>query len=350
MLGYSEVITILLYLIRAVTALYSPLLGLIWEATVKYGLEPGSAFPSSSINSSGFLSLYSYIYKGSIPILVSVLIAGSALLLISPAGNPGKQRIGGIYIRMFVAILISVCSLLIFTALFQLLGFAYDLLFNHAGPSISSFSQVTGISPALSSSNGTSILLVLMRFLLLSAYFLAVGSVFSILIFRQALLIVFVLVMPFLTILSIMDIGQKYARMGWELAIELTLFQFAALLSIMLAVIFRSNVPLNLAFLFLPSILPGYLLFSGRGLASAPVLGFLGGMTLGSSATRIVGMASAVADSTSGGNPFPFVATGALLPAADYRSIQGIKISRRVPSSITEDAVKEELKYRKDDY
>ncbi len=350
MLGYSEVITLISYLIRAATALYLPLLDIMWGATVKYGLDPASAFPSVSINSSGFLSLYSYIYKETIPILVSVLLAGTALLLISSSGKAWNQRVNSMFIRICVAILVSVSSLIIFTELFQLLGFAYGLLFAHAGKSITSFGQVTGISVAQESVNSASFLPVLLRFFLLSAYFLAIGSVFSILIFRQALLILFVLVMPFLTILSILDIGQKYSRMGWELALELTIFQFAALLSIILAVIFRSDVPLNLAFLFLPSILPGYLLFSGRSLSSAPVLSFIGGMTLGSSAARIGGVASAVADTASGGNPLPVIATGALLPAADYRSVQGIRLTRKAPSSITENAIKEELKYRKDDY
>lgn len=350
MLGYSEFLKLLSYLIKAITSIYLPLLSIMWDSTLKYALLPASAFPTESISNSQFLSLYAYIYRGSIPILVSIAIAGAALLIVSPIGISKNNEIRGFYVRFPVSIIVAVSSLLIFTALFQFLGLVYGILFSHAGTSISSFSSVTGITLISSDTGSLSLLSTVFRFILLSAYFLAIGSILSILIFRQALLLVLVILMPFLTIISIMDVGRKYAIRGWELTIELTLFQFAALLSIMLAGIFRSDVPLNLAFLFLPSVLPGYLLLSGRGLSSTPILGFIGGMTLGSSTARVGGMAAAIVESRSGGSPLPLIASGALLPAADYKSIQGIRIARKSPESITADAIREELKYRKDDY
>lgn len=347
MIGYQELIQIILYAVKALTQIYTPLLNLIWNFAIKYGLQGKMAYLGFAMGNRSYMDLYSYLYGNIFPAMISLVLGLSAIFLIAGSGNGPGTVYRNQLIRIFLSITVAAGSMAIMSLLLSGLQVPFEVLFDRGNVDWYSFYSVFSSGAVAGAGSQSSTVSVIARFLLLSAYFIAVTSLLAILVFRQALMILFILIMPVLTILACLDIGVKYAKMAWELVLEFMFFPFAVMLSLMLARIFSADVVLNLAFLFLPSILPGYLMFSGRNLSTAPVMSFIGGMTLGGIASRTAGVATSFMDTASTGNPVRAMSSIALAPAADYRLVSGIKAGKMDKKPFLEDVKNEELKYRK---
>ena len=347
MIGYQELMQILLYAVKALTQIYTPLLDLLWNFAIKYGLQGNMAYLSFAMGNRSYLGLYSYLYGSIFPAMISLVLGVSAIFIIAGSGsNPGTVYRNQI-IRILLSVTVAAGSMAIMSMLLSGLQVPFQVLFDRGNVNWYSFYSVFSSGALISAGSQSSTISVIARFLLLSAYFIAVTSLMAVLVFRQALMILFILIMPVLTILACLDIGVKYARMAWELVLEFMFFPFAVMLSLMLARIFSADVLLNLAFLFLPSILPGYIMFSGRNLSAAPMMSFIGGMTLGGIASRTAGVATSFMDTASTGNPVRAMSSIALAPAADYRLVSGIRAGKMDKKPLLEDVKNEELNYRK---
>ena len=345
MIGYTQFIDIVSYLIRAMLTVYLPVLQLLWANIIKYGLASNQAYLGFAFSNSGYNGLYRFLYGKTLVWMTSALIGLAGLGLVYRASSREDPNLSGYALRLSAALIISASSLLILRGFENILVIPYSVLLNYHNLGWSTLPSIIGESAGnASASVGLSTLVL--DLLLLSAYFVAIAGLFAILMIRQAVLLFLVLVVPFLTLLYALDVGKKYATMVWELIIEFSLFPFAIVLSLILAQIFSSIVPLNLAFLFLPEILPGYLMFSGRSLSSTPMIGFMGGLTLGNMTSRSTGMMSAAGDSMVSGNPLPLLTGLTLLPAVDYRSAPRLR-PHEVQKPLLADAMNEELKYRK---
>ncbi len=347
MIGYQELLQIIIYAVKALTRIYMPLLALLWNFAIQYGLQSNMAFLGFALNNTSYLSLYSYLYGGIFPALVSLVLGISAIFLIAGSGSnpPTAYRIK--IVRTFLSVTVAAGSMAIISLLLSGLQVPFHVLFDKGNVDWFSFSSVFSSGVSASAGDQASTESVIARFLLLSAYFIAVTSLLAVLVFRQALMIFFIMAMPVITILACLDIGVKYAKMAWELVLEFMFFPFAVMISLMLARIFSADVALNLAFLLLPSILPGYIMFSGRNLSTAPLMSFIGGMTLGGVASRSAGVATSFLDSATTGNPLRAAASIALAPAADYRLVSGISTGKGDKKHLLDDVKNEELNYRK---
>lgn len=343
---YSEIINVILLLLKAAVSLYYPLMELMWQGIYKYGIMENSAFLGFVFDNRSFLILYSTIYRYTIPVLITALIGLVSLLIIIFSSKNSAVSINSVYLRTAATVIISSSTFYIFSSLLSFLGTVYALIYSYSNIDFENFSSVSGISilPVAGTSISADLLL---RFLLLSAYFAALASLFAVLMFRQAIMIFMILLMPFFTALYIFNPTGKYTKMAWELTMEMTMFPFAVILSLTLASFFRSDVPLNLAFLFLPTVLPGFMLFSGRGLSSTPMMGLIGGMTLGSITSRGSGIAMSSMDAAATGNPLPVLAASVLMPAADYKTIKRNTIPTTKEVSWLDEALKDDMKYRK---
>jgi hypothetical protein len=347
MIGYQQLLQIVLYGVEALTRIYTPLLGLMWNFAIRYGLQGNMSYLGFAMGNTSYLGLYSYLYGSIMPAMISLVLGISAMLIIAGSGNsPGTMHRNQV-IRIFLSVTVAAGSMAIMSLLLSSLQVPFDILFDRGNVDWYSFYSVFSSGAVAGTGTRSSTVSVIARFLLLSAYFIAVTSLLAVLVFRQALMILFILIMPVLTILACLDVGVKYAKMAWELVLEFMFFPFAVMLSLMLARIFSADVALNLAFLFLPSVLPGYLMFSGRNLSTAPMMSFIGGMTLGGAASRTAGIATSFMDSASAGSPIRAMSSIALAPAADYRLVSGFRAAKMDRKPLLEDVKNEELSYRK---
>jgi hypothetical protein len=138
---------------------------------------------------------------------------------------------------------------------------------------------------------------------------------------------------------------QKYSKVMWEIFIEFSMFPFLALLSLSLAENFRNYVPLQLAFLALPALLPGYLFFSGRGPSHTPFLNLFGSMAAGSFVSTVAGYSMAFSEMGSGDFMRGF-SRFIQLPSSNSTSTKP-SINRAVPRDVYAEAANEELKFRR---
>ncbi len=342
---------ILYYIIDAINLLYKTLIQYFWYNTISYGLSPSNAFLIPDLKNQSFLNLYNMLFKTAfLPISAVAIIASSLAVLFYNSFykplNPGYNLM-----KLVAAISIAALSLMIVESVLMELQQGFDYLFKNIGVNWYSFYNFSGgfskfsVSHPIGSANQE-----ILQFLVLSAYFIAVISLFGVLMMRQALMILMILILPFTTILFSLNIGKKYAKIVWEFIAEMMVYPFLVLLSLYMAYIFSSNIPLQLAFLFVPIVVPTILFFSGRGLTSLPLLSFVGGLTMGTVVSRGIGLTSglggAVLSDSIGGS----VKNIALSPLQDRIPQKTANMKRSPDSSLPwKQILDEEMKYRKPD-
>jgi len=351
MISAKIALGIFYYIIDAINLIYKTLIQYFWYNTVSYGLSPGNAFLLPELNKTSFINLYSMLFNSAFLPLAMVMIILSSLGVLFYNSfyrplNPGYNLM-----KWIVTVSIASLSLLIVeTVLLELQG-AFDYLFRNMGINWYSFYNFSGGFSSFSSSH----LLgsdnqELLQFLVMSAYFIAVVSIFGVLMMRQALMIIMILILPFSTVLYSFNFGRKYAKIVWEFIAEMMIYPFFVLLSLYLAYIFSSDMSLQLAFLFVPTVLPAILFFSGKGLTSLPLMSFVGGLTMGAVASRGIALSSGIMGTIRSGSRLDG-AKGVALSGLQDRFPQKLSGMKRSPDTGIpwKQMLDEEMKYRKPD-
>ena len=80
MIGYQELTQIILYAVKALTQIYTPLLNLIWNFAIKYGLQGNMAYLGFAMGNRSYLELYSCLYGNIFPAMISLVLGLSSLI------------------------------------------------------------------------------------------------------------------------------------------------------------------------------------------------------------------------------------------------------------------------------
>ncbi len=343
---------LLYYIIDAINLLYKTLIQFFWYNAISYGLSPGNAFLLPDLGNKSFLNLYNLMLNSAfLPAsAIIIIVASLGVLFYNSFYRPMNPAYN--LMKWVVSISIAAVSLLIVENVLFVLQGCFDYLFRNMGVNWYSFYSFSGgFSTFLASNPVGSADQGILQFLALSAYFIAVVSLFGMLMMRQALMILMILILPFSTILYSLDIGKKYAKIVWEFIAEMMVYPFLVLLSLYMAYIFSGNVPLQLAFLFVPIVIPAILFFSGRGVTSLPMLSFFGGLTMGAVVSRATALSSGLGRTMASGSRAEGMKAVALSPMQD-RIPQKMNDMKRTPDNSPpwKQIRDEELKYRKPDY
>ncbi len=345
-----QFLPILLTILQFIDQLYKSLIGILWYACIYYGLNPHYTFLLPFLSNSEFTELTNSLYSGfffQFSVLI-LLLASLGALIINTYSKPSSGYI--FLLKWIVAVLVGAVSVFVITWLLTLVGSLYGAVFKSAGFSwynflnFSSYSTLGRVPGNQSGSLG-----ILIEIFALTGYFVSVTSLLAILMIRQALMLFAIVLVPFATILGSTSKGKRFSSIVWEIVIEMSVYPFFVLLSLYLAHIFAWDVPLQLAFLFLPSIIPGYLLATGNAFLGAPIFGFLGGLSLSGIASRGLEAANIATLPFRGGSIGGAVKDAAMLPLREKDFINQMPRSSISKGEMPwKELLNEELKYRKE--
>lgn len=345
-----QILPLLLGFLNLLDSAYKALIGVLWSALVTFGLSPRYTFLVPFTSYGPFLNLENSLLSGFyFQFSVLVVLAGTIVML----GYNSFQRPqpGHLFVsRLLASVLFGAISFFMVVFFLSALNGIYGYIYSASGLNWSDFLLFASTLP----STGNHALVggsdsALIEIFTLSGYFTSIISLFAMLMLRQALMLFSLIVLPFATVLLSFKGGSRFARVVWEIIIEMSAYPFFVLACLYLGHIFSWDMPLQLAFLFLPSLLPGILFASGRGFLSAPIMGFLGEMSLSGSVGKGLETADILAGFAKGGSFSGAIRETALLPVSDSHSANhsGNHAKGREVMPWKE-LLNEELKYRRE--
>ncbi len=345
-----QVLPLLLSLLNALDTVYKGVIGILWNAAVTFGLSPKYAFLIPFTSYSSFQNLGMYISGAlfyQIAALV-MLISSAATLAYNSFGEPRPYIT---YIaRIATSVIIGSVSFLFMVWILKSLDHIYSTVYGGAGVNWSNFllfSSNIFQASAHPVSNGDYAALI--ELFTLTGYFTAVVSLFAELMLRQALMLLALLILPLGTVLYAFDRGRRFATVLWEILVEMSAFPFLVLLCLYLANIFAWDTPLQLAFLFLPSLIPGIFFATGNSFLSAPIMGFLGGMSLTRTMGKGVEAGSIIGGIANGTGAADSLKRGAMFPVTERNPLtKNFQATGNRDEMPWRDMLKDELKKRKE--
>lgn len=345
-----QFLPILLGLLQLLDQVYKSLIGILWYACIYYGLSPHFTFLLPFLTNSSYTSLAGSIFNGfyfQFSVLI-LLLASLGMLALNSFSKPGSAYT--FVMKWTVAVLIGGVSFFVISWLMSMLGMVYGTVFDSASFNWYNFLDFSSYSALVNSTNATSSSLgVLIEIFALTGYFVSVVSLLAILMVRQALMLFAIVLVPFATVLGSTSKGRKFSSIIWEIIVEMSVYPFLVLLCLYLAHIFAWDVPLQLAFLFLPTIIPGLLFATGNNFLSAPIFGFLGGLSLSGAAGRGLEAASIASMPFRGGAIGGAVKDGILMPLRDKNFISQVPRNNAEKAQLPwKELLDDELKYRKE--
>ena len=247
----------------------------LWELIITYGLGQPYAFPYSSSDLSIITPLFKHITNElAIPISLLAIFLSSIKIIMIRKG----EDLNRIFWRMSLGLLLFFLSLDISR---YILEFSY-LVFN----SVWSFGSINWISSMTSSQilsylgNMASGGNTLSALLLSSGYFAATFILLSFLMLRDALLIVFIILLPLVSLL--MAVTELYERMLqlWVMFIELALIPFPIAIALYLSSVYSNIFFMHLAFLWAACLIPSIFMTKGGLFRNLMSLDILSGVNL----------------------------------------------------------------------
>lgn len=333
-----------------VDQLYKSIIGVLWVALVSYGLRPGYAFLIPFTGSTPYTDLEGAILSGFYYQLSMAVILVAIVSLLVYNSLSGPRSISASFTRIASTVIFGSLSFMITTWALSGLNNIYASIYGGAGIDWYNYLLFSSSFPSPTAGSLTqSYLSIAIQFFSLTAYFISVVSLFAILMLRQALMLLCLLILPIATVLMSVNFGRKYGKIVWEIMVEMSAYPFLVLASLYLAHIFSWDAPLQLAFLFLPSILPGMLLASGRSFLSAPVLGFLGGLSMEGIAGRGMQLGNIASSAFKGGSLSNATRNALMAPLTDAKAMPGNRPGNSSSNGMPwKELLSEELKYRRE--
>lgn len=328
--------------LKAIIIPYEVVVNAIWSYLLNFGLSPGHAFLSSYLGNQSYSSLLDSSSTISLDIVTPIVIVAAVYFLICNNIRTPRSAGSSLY-RASLILFASFACILIWLEIFGELGVVYTYFWEYSGIGNSHLLPITAGIPGNSFGYGS--ITTVMEFLLITAYFGVEILLLSILAIREALLLLILPILPVFTLLSLIGYFEKYARVLWEIMFEFSIFPFLALLSVYLSGIFHSFVPLQLAFLALPSLIPGYMFFSGRGPSHTPFMNLFGSLAAGSVISSTVGYSRSFSEIGSG-DFRGGISRLIQLPSGNSASTRAV-LSHKPETDPYREAVNEELKNRR---
>ena len=247
----------------------------LWQLIITYGLGQPYAFPYSSSDLTIITPLFKHITNElAIPIALSAIFLSSIKIMMTRKG----EDLNRIFWRMSLGILLFFLSLDISK---YILEFSY-LVFNSVWAygsinwmSIMTSSEIMSYLSNMASGGNT-----LSALLLSSGYFAATFILLSFLMLRDALIIVFIILLPIVSLLMV--VSELYERMLqlWVMFIELSLIPFPIAIALYLSSIYSDVFFMHLAFLWAACLIPSIFMTKGGLFRNLMSLDILSGVSL----------------------------------------------------------------------
>lgn len=247
----------------------------LWQLIITYGLGQPYAFPYSSSDLTIITPLFKHITNElAIPIALSAIFLSSIKIMMTRKG----EDLNRIFWRMSLGILLFFLSLDISK---YILEFSY-LVFNSVWAygsinwmSIMTSSEIMSYLSNMASGGNT-----LSALLLSSGYFAATFILLSFLMLRDALIIVFIILLPIVSLLMV--VTELYERMLqlWVMFIELSLIPFPIAIALYLSSIYSDVFFMHLAFLWAACLIPSIFMTKGGLFRNLMSLDILSGVSL----------------------------------------------------------------------
>lgn len=342
-----QVLPIILELLNAFDTLYKGVIGVLWNATITFGLNPKFAFLIPFTSYSSFRSLGVYV-SGTLFFQFSAIVLLISSTLTLAYNSLVEPRPYGRFISRLVASII-LGSISFFLTIWVLKGLdsIYSDVYSMSGINWSNFLLFSTSLSSGAQIGSTSSYSALIELFTLTGYFTAVVALFAELILRQALMLMALILIPLGTTLFALDHGRRFALVLWEIIVEMSAYPFLVLLCLYLAHVFSWDMPLQLAFLFLPSLIPGIFFATGNSFLSAPIMGFVGGMSLSRTVGKGIeagGIVSGLAGETGIGQT---IKNAALFPVTERNPLaKNFQAHGKRDEMPWKEILREELKFR----
>lgn len=336
-------------MLNSLDTIYKGVIGILWNAVISFGLSPNFAFLVPFISNSSFHNLGSYISGTLFYQLASLVILVSSAVTLAFNSIAEPRPYGKYIARLATSIIIASVSFFMVVWVLKGLDSVYSSVYSNSGVNWSNFllfssnSFLTTSQPAINSNYSA-----LIELFTLTGYFTAAVALFAELMLRQALMLLALLLLPIGTVLLAFDRGKRFAMVLWEILLEMSVYPFLVLLCLYMAEIFSWDMPLQLAFLFLPSLIPGIFFATGNSFLSTPVMGFVGGMSLTRTVGKGVEAGSILGGFADGTSAADSLKRGALYPVTERnplsKNFQPVKNREEMP---WKELLGNELKKRK---
>lgn len=252
----SELPNVLASLVSLIDHAYIYLISAFWYISVNYGLAPGYAFIQSEFHNQNFNALFSA-FTGIYAQVIAIALLISALAFLFENSFFESAGYRNYLIRVAVAISLVVFSFDIMKAVLYLGYSVFNIIWTNSGVNWYSLSSVVNTNYSfLNPLNYSSAQNELVEFFLLTSLFISVGTLFGVLMIREAILLVLVIALPFLSVLTLVPKLDSYTMRFWSLFLQLSVLPFFVLIPLYLASLFPGNFPLQLSLITGASLMP----------------------------------------------------------------------------------------------
>lgn len=252
----SELSSILVSLVSIVDQAYKYLISAFWYISVQYGLKPGYAFIQTEFGNAGFTSLFSA-FTGLYAQVIAIGLLVSALFFLFENSFMRAVASRDYLVRIAVSVALVVFSFDIMRAVLYVGYKLYEIPWNDAGINWYSLSSVVNTNYAfLNTLNYTATENELVEFFLLSSLFVSVGTLFGVLMIREAILLVLMVALPFISVLTLISKFDSYTTRFWSLFFQLSVLPFFVIIPLYLASLFPANFPLQLSLVTGAALMP----------------------------------------------------------------------------------------------
>ncbi len=265
------------------SALFSSAGGL-WYVTVKYGLSPGYAYLGSELSAHGYLRIYNFFFNTFVSEIVYLVMILAALYLLfrNSVGEPAPSI--PTLARLFFSFSLAIFA---FTVCIDLMRYT-DSIYTYTWNGLDT--DWYALMPLGSSSNATGIQdlgsTTVISLLFITSYFVATGSLLSMLEIRQAIILVLMVILPVSSLLLALPFTEKIAAGMWKLFAEMTVVPFIVLICIAIAESVHGDPLLQIALILLASGSPFLLHNGSRILYGAGIMGSFTGLMAGMGSMR----------------------------------------------------------------
>ena len=345
-----QVLPLILGLLNGLDTIYKALIGILWDSTIAFGLSPHFAFLVPFTSYGKYQILGSFITRDIFFQFASLIILVSSTLTLAYNSFNEPKPYSRYLVRITTSVILGSVSFFLMIWVLTALGSLYATIYNTSGVNWSNFLLFSSNSFSSSShpvvENNYTALIEIFE---LTGYFTAALSLFAELMLRQALMLLALLLLPIGTVLYSLEHAKKFAVILWEILIEMSAYPFLVLGCLYLGHLFSWDMPLQLAFLFLPSLIPGILFATGNSFLSAPVMGFIGGLSLSRTVGKGVEAGSIAAGIVEGAGAASTIKRGISFPVTERNPLAKNKVYQRTSRDMPwKELLGEELKYRKE--
>lgn len=260
----NEVPSILLSVIALIDHAYISIISVFWDISANYGLNPNYAFLRVEFTTPSFESLFR-IFSGFYAQIVGIAILISALVFLAENSFFDDTRARDYVLRIFISGALLIFSFDIMRAILAASGEFFSYIWNNSGVNWYSLSSIVNTNYTLTTGmNLTQGENDVVEFFLMSSLFVSIGSLFGVLMIREAILLTLIIVLPFLSLLFLIKKFDSYTMKFWSLFVQLSCLPFFMIIPLYLASIFPEDFPLQLSLILTATLIPVLFVTSSR--------------------------------------------------------------------------------------